>query len=157
MQSHCRARMDKPILAALILLASMLALAQSNPSSATPDLKPFAGTWKAEFKGHPFLILSMREQNQQLVGTCMHSRSINWGRDGELTIVSEETTDDKILDARASGTKLVVKIANADSPEEVVTIELKLLGNDQAEGRLLNLPPDTPRQKPWLFKRVAGT
>ena len=137
---------------ALLLLAMSPAHGQTAAEAAS-GLAAFNGTWKTEFHGHAFVILHLSEKDQKLIGSCTHSRSINWGRDGELTIVSDETTEDKVLDARMSESKLVVKIANAESPEDVVTIELKLTGTDQAEGRLLNLPPDTPKQKPWLFKR----
>lgn len=135
-----------------LLLALILPYGQTTASSTT-DLAAFAGTWKTEFHGQSFIILHLREKEQKLVGSCSHSRSINWGRDGELTIVSEEMADDKVLDARLIDSKLVVKIANAESPEDIVTIELKLTGEDQAEGRLLDLPPDAPKLKPWLFKR----
>lgn len=135
-----------------LLLAMILPYGQTTAGSTT-DLAAFAGTWKTEFHGQSFIILHLREKEQKLVGSCSHSRSINWGRDGELTIVSEEMADDKVLDARLIDSKLVVKIANAESPEDIVTIELKLTGEDQAEGRLLDLPPDAPKLKPWLFKR----
>ena len=113
----------------------------------------FAGTWKTEFHRQAFIILRLRETEQKLVGSCSHSRSINWGRDGELTIVSEEMADDKVLDAHITDGKLLVKVANSESPEDVVTIELKLTGKNEAEGRLLNLPGDAPKAKPWIFKR----
>jgi hypothetical protein len=136
---------------ALLLPVSLVQT--QNATDGTPDFKTFVGTWKTEFKGQPFIVLHLREKEQKLIGSCTHSRSINWGRDGDLTIVSDEMTDDKVLDARLADTKLVVTIANSESPEDVVTIELKLTGKDQAEGRLLKLPPDVPKQKPWLFKR----
>lgn len=147
-----RTRMFLFTVTVFLLLELSFAQAQTASASAT-DLGSFAGTWKTEFHGQSFIILHLREKEEKLVGSCSHSRSINWGRDGELTIVSEEMSDDKILDARLTGSRLVVKIANAESPEDIVTIELKLTGKDQAEGRLLDLPPDAPRLKPWLFKR----
>lgn len=135
---------------AVVGLAASLLQAKSGDEVAPGA---FAGTWKTEFHGQAFIILHLRETAQKLVGSCSHSRSINWDRDGELTIVSEEMADDKVLDAHITEGKLIVKIANAESPEDVVTIELKLTGKNEAEGRLLNLPADAAKLKPWIFER----
>ena|SRR5215471_2058590 len=139
--------------ALVLLLLGVGFLRGQTTTSAANELGMFAGAWKTEFHGQAFIVLHLREKEQKLVGSCTHSRSINWGRDGELTIVSDEMTEDKVIDARLTESRLVVNIANSESPEDIVTIELKLTGKDKAEGRLLELPPDAPKLKPWLFKR----
>lgn len=144
---------NRRVLLVVFLLVGVGFLQGQAIGSAGTDLSAFAGTWKADFHGQPFIVLHLSEKERKLVGSCSHSRSINWGRDGELTIVSDEMTDDKIIDARLAQSGLVIKIANSESPEDIVTIELKLTGKDQAEGRLLNLPRDAPKLKPWVLKR----
>jgi hypothetical protein len=144
---------NRPVLLVVFLLLGVGFLQGQATTTAADELSAFAGTWKAEFHGRAFIILHLSAKEQKLVGSCSHSRSINWGRDGELTIVSDEMADDKVIEARLIQSRLVVKIANSESPEDIVTIELKLTGKDQAEGRLLNLPPDAPKLKPWVLKR----
>jgi len=67
------------------------------------------------------------------------------------------------LEARASGKKLLLKIAGNKIGDEkfseaVVPVELTLTGGDQAEGRVVagsssETPP--PQKKPWHFQRIG--
>ncbi len=153
-------RMDlpdsKPISIARETIFGLTVAPGPNIRVETPaDLQQFAGLWSTKHNGHAFITLALREQGGKLVGNCRHSRSINWDQLGELTVVSEEFTDDEVLSATASGKTLSLVIANADDPDTPVKIGLTLSGADQAQGVLLDLPPDVPRQKPWVFQRVS--
>ena len=119
------------------------------------DLQQFAGEWKTEHASRAFITLVLREQGGKLVGSCRHSRSINWDKHGELTLVSEELTEDDVLSASTLGKTLSLVIANAEDPDTPVKIALTLTSADQAQGVLLDLPSDVPRQKPWLFQRTS--
>lgn len=120
------------------------------------ELRQFAGEWKTEYQGHAFITVVLKEEAGKLVGACQHSRSINWDKHGQLTIVSEELAEDQIVSATAAGKTLSLVIGNSDDPEDPVKIALTLTGADEAEGVLVGLPPDVPKQRPWLFKRTAS-
>ena len=68
----------------------------------------------------------------------------------------------KILEATASGNKLLIKISGNqigdETSSDVVPVELTLSGGDQAEGRVVagsdsDTPP--PQKKPWHFQRIG--
>ena len=146
----------KPISIARETIFGLTTAPGPNVHVETPaDLQQFAGEWKTEHAGHAFITLILREQGGKLVGNCRHSRSINWDKHGELTIVSEELAEDDVLSATASGTTLSLVIANAEDPDTPVKIALTLTSSDQAQGVLLDLPSDVPRQKPWVFRRTS--
>jgi hypothetical protein len=129
--------------------------AASRSTELPADLHQFIGEWKTEYQGHAFLTLVLREEGGKLVGACQHSRSINWDKRGQLTIVSEELADDEIVSATAAGKTLSLVIGNSDDPDDPVKIALTLTSADEAQGVLLGLPPDVSKQRPWLFRRTA--
>jgi hypothetical protein len=82
--------------------------------------------------------------------------------DGEFIPDGSELSTHKILEATASGKKLLFKISASkigdESSSEVVPVEFTLTGGDQAEGRVVagadsDTPP--PQKKPWHFQRIA--
>ena len=82
--------------------------------------------------------------------------------DGELIPDGSELSTHKILEATASGKKLLLKISENkvgdENSSEAVPIELTLTDGDQAEGRVVGGPnPDTPspQKKPWHFLRIG--
>jgi hypothetical protein len=53
------------------------------PAEKTPDLKSFAGTWKASFQGEVFAILILKEQGGALTGT-LNNFDISLDKEGSL-------------------------------------------------------------------------
>jgi beta-lactamase regulating signal transducer with metallopeptidase domain len=133
-----------------------------NNSSRSEDLAPFAGTWEAKYEGTTFFTVQLTLTNGSLGGTCVLGERWAILDDGELIPDGSELSTHKILDATASGKKLLLKISGNkigdESSSEVVPVEFTLTGGDQAEGRVVagsdsDTPP--PQKKPWHFQRIA--
>jgi len=135
---------------------SAFSLRLNNPSRSE-DLALFAGTWEAKYKGTTFFTLHITLANGRLGGTCVLGERwtmLDNGEFIEFTPDGSELSTHKILEATASGKKLLVKIGNKIGDAENssgVSLELTLTGRDQAEGRVVA----SPQTKPWNFQRVA--
>jgi hypothetical protein len=57
--------------------------AEKQANESQPDLKTFAGTWKATYKGDVFAILILKEQGGKLSGT-LNNFDISVDKDGNL-------------------------------------------------------------------------
>jgi beta-lactamase regulating signal transducer with metallopeptidase domain len=133
-----------------------------NSGSRTGDLAQFVGTWEAKYKGTPFFTVHLMLANGSLGGTCVVGERWAVTDAGEFIPDGSELSTHKILEATASGKKLLFKISGnkigEESSSEGVPVELTLTGGDQAEGRVVagsksDTPP--PQTKPWHFQRVG--
>jgi len=149
------------LIAAASIGLSAFSLRLNNPSRSD-DLALFAGTWEARYKGTTFFTVRLMLTNGSLGGTCILGERWAILDDGELIPDGSELSTHKILEATASGKKLLFKIAGnkigEESSSEVVPVEFTLTGGDQAEGRVVagsdsDTPP--PQKKPWHFQRIA--
>jgi beta-lactamase regulating signal transducer with metallopeptidase domain len=132
-----------------------------NNASLSEDLAPFAGTWEAKYQGTAFFTVHLTLANGNLAGTCVVGE--RWEIvNGEFIPDGSELSTHKILEATASGKKLLLKISGNkigdENSSEVVPVELTLTGGDQAEGRVVagsdsDTPP--PQKKPWHFQRTG--
>ncbi len=132
-----------------------------NNASRPDDLALFAGTWEAKYQGTPFFTVHLILANGSLGGTCVLGE--RWEIvDGEFIPDGSELSTHKIVEATASGKKLVLKISGSrigdENSSDVVPVELTLIGGDQAEGRVVagsssETPP--PQKKPWHFQRIG--
>jgi bla regulator protein blaR1 len=125
--------------------------------NAPANLERFAGTWETKYKGRAFFTLKLRSANGTLVGTCTHVTRVEWV-DGGLIPGTDETTTDKILEVRAYGEKLLLKIGDGDSSSDAIPLEFTLTAKDQGDGIVfvspsLDGPP--PPKKPWHFQKVG--
>ena len=133
-----------------------------NTANRSEDLAPFAGTWEAKYKGATFFTMHLLLANGNLAGTCVLGERWAILEDGELIPDGSELSTHKILEATASGKKLLLKISEnkigEENSSEVVPVELTLTGGDQAEGRVVarsNSDPPPPQKKPWHFQRIG--
>jgi len=133
-----------------------------NNASRSEDLAPFAGTWEAKYKGATFFTVHLTLANGSLGGTCVLGERWAVTDDGEFIPDGSELSTHKILEATASGKKLLLKISGNkigdETSSEVVPVELTLTGGDQAEGRVVagsNSDTPPPQKKPWHFQRIG--
>lgn len=133
-----------------------------NNVSRSEDLALFAGTWEAKYKGATFFTVHLTLANGSLGGTCVLGERWAILDDGELIPDGSELSTHKILEATASGKKLLLKISGNkigdETSSEVVPVELTLTGGDQAEGRVVagsNSDTPPPQKKPWHFQRIG--
>ncbi len=132
-----------------------------NNTSRSEDLAPFAGTWEAKYKGITFFTVHLALTNGSLGGTCVLGERWAVIDDGELIPDGSELSTHRIMEATASGKKLLLKISGNkigdENSSEVVPIELTLMGGDKAEGRVAasDSDPTPPQQKPWHFQRIG--
>jgi hypothetical protein len=133
-----------------------------NNAGRSEDLPLFAGTWEAKYKGATFFTVHLTLANGSLGGTCVLGERWAILVDGELIPDGSELSTHKILEATASGKKLLIKISGNkigdETSSEVVPVELTLTGGDQAEGRVVsgsNSDTPPPQKKPWHFQRIG--
>jgi beta-lactamase regulating signal transducer with metallopeptidase domain len=133
-----------------------------NNASRSEDLAPFAGTWEAKYKGATFFTVHLTLANGSLGGTCVLGERWAVTDDGEFIPDGSELSTHKILEATASGKKLLLKISGNkigdETSSEVVPVELTLTGGDQAEGRVVagsNSDTPPPQKKPWHLQRIG--
>ena len=144
--------------ASIGLSAFSLRLNNANRSE-NPAL--FAGRWEAKYQGATFFTVNLTLANGSLGGTCVLGE--RWTIvDGEFIPDGSELSSHKILEATASGKKLLLKISankiGDENSSEVVPVELTLTGGDQAEGRVVagsNSDTPPPQKKPWHFQRIG--
>jgi hypothetical protein len=78
--------------------------------------------------------------------------------DGEIILMTDETTPDKIFDTHASGQELMIKIADGRDDSDPIALSFKLTGKDEAEAKLIvEKQPNAPAQKrPLAFSTVSS-
>ena len=108
-----------------------------------------------KYKGQTFITFKIKSENGGLTGSCIHVDRLD-NVDGELIPSSDKMTEQEIVEARASGNKLSLRIGGHDS----ISFELTLKGDNDADlitvGEVGNSPDQAPPQKkPWHFQRVA--
>jgi beta-lactamase regulating signal transducer with metallopeptidase domain len=133
-----------------------------NNASRSEDLALFAGTWEAKYKGATFFTVHLTLANGSLGGTCVLGERWAILDDGEFIPDGSELSTHKILEATASGKKVLIKISENkigdDNSSEVVPVELTLTGEDHAEARVVagsNSDTPPPQKKPWHFRRIG--
>ncbi len=117
------------------------------------NLQEFVGRWQGQFNGRTFVVLNLKDQAGKLVGTCTHTVSIEKSSNGELTHVDEKNTEDRILDARLDGNKLVLKIADNGDEQKPMECAFRLTAKDR--GELEVIAPDGEKWKPWKMVRTS--
>jgi hypothetical protein len=132
--------------AALMLLAGIsvergAALPSQNPpaaaakDSATPDLKPFVGTWKASLNGEVFAVLVLREERGGLAGT-MNNFDIVLDRDGNLADgTHKDSGEAPLLNARFKSGALDFVVMQKD--QYAPSTEWRFQPKSADEGELL--------------------
>jgi len=154
--NRCRARtlLGLVLLVGGCLTLPLLSVQIAQSASLRTNLEEFAGVWQGEFKGHTFITLTLKIEAGKLVGTCIHTTSLEKNSAGELTRVDEKNSTDRILDSRLDGNKLVLKIA--DNGDEQNTMECAFWLTSRNRGELEVVAPDDDKWKPWKMLRTSS-
>ena len=144
-------------LSAVSLLSSAFSL-RVGADTTSADTQRFVGTWVTKYKGQTFITIKLKSENGKLGGTCIHVDRLDALADGELVPSSDKYVEQEIVEAKASGNKLNLRIGGHDS----IYFELTLKGANDADMLTVgdapdkNSPDQPPQQKtPWHFQRVA--
>lgn len=144
------------LLAVTAIAVSTYAVQITQPNDKAANLKPFAGTWTAQFQGKTFLTLIMKESGGKLTGTCLHTVNMAEDDQGQLTHVEEKQVQDKIVDAQVSGTNVVLSIGEDEDSRNSAKFELRLTGSGAAEMRPVHHPENKITTQWWKLNRTSG-
>ena len=140
--------------AVLLLVSCALAVAQDFQPATSSNAKKFVGTWQASFHGNPFLTVTFNVAGNKVSGSMSHA-DMEVNQAGELTKAEARDGEDPIVNAQVKGNVLRFTTKSTDGSEDSVQAELKLIGPDKGEVRMVGLPPDVPSFKPWAVRRVS--
>jgi hypothetical protein len=140
--------------AAVLLVSCAMVFAQDFQPATASNAKPFVGTWQASFKGSPFLTVIFSVADDKVSGSFSHA-DMEVNQAGELTRAEAKDGEDPIVNAQVKGNVLRFTTKSADGSEDSLQAELKLVGPDKGEIRLLGIPADVPAPKPWEVSRVS--
>ena len=156
--SSTRMLMAIVLLSAVSLLSSAFSVRVASDVASANDQR-FVGTWVTKYKGQTFITIKLKSENGKLGGTCIHVDRLDALSDGELIPSSEQFVEQEIVEAKASGNKVDLRIGGHDS----IHFELTLRGANNADVLPVGDSPggDAPDQAPpipkipWHFERVA--
>ena len=140
--------------AAVVLVFCAIVFAQDFQPATGSNAKQFDGTWQASFNGSPFLTVVFRVADNKVTGSASHA-DIDINPAGELTKAEAKDGEDPIIDAQVKGNVLRFTTKSTDGSEDSLRAELRLIGPDKGEIRLIGLPADVPAPKPWEASRVS--
>src|SRR5215469_2192088 len=163
-----RWRRSLKLLAVILVGAAALGISAFSLklSADNADLQQFAGTWECQYKGKNFFTLKIAVQGAAINGTAVHPNRLT-DVDGYLIPGSDQNSTDKIVEAHASGRRLLLRLADAnDASAPSWPLQFSLTGKDEAEGILVVENPSEnssdpeqapPPKKPWHFQRVSSS
>jgi hypothetical protein len=154
------ARASRVIAACLVGAVSLGIAAFSlnvDSGNTREELQKFVGTWEAQYQGTTFFTLKLSMKDGALSGTCTHVDRLGWV-DGELIPTSDVNTTGTVLEARASGQKLSLKIRINPDSSDAFPLELTLTSKNEGDGKVIGESSDgSPEQiKLWHFRRAAS-
>ncbi len=119
----------------------MVGLLEFCAASTQDDVKKFAGTWQAEFKGTPYLVVTLKGLN----GTISIG-SIKMNKDGDLVDVEAAVDERPIQAVRINGDKVYFQARDEEC-------EMTLTGYGQAVLRIMDAPPLVGS---FAMRRITG-
>ena len=143
-------------IAAVSIVSSAFSLHVSADTNSG-DIQRFVGTWVTKYKGQTFITLKIKSVNGVLSGSCIHVDQLTMMND-DLIPSSDKFVEQEIVEAKASGNKVDLRIGGHDS----IYFELTLKGandadvlavGDAQQGNSADQAP--PQKKPWQFQRIA--
>jgi hypothetical protein len=149
-------------------LLPFLAFAQTPPTtsqaSGQPPVKksplvPYAGNWVGTFESKPWMLLNLNLVGEQFSGSMQRAKSIDINDNGELKHVSEEFSNNPLVEGRLNPDGLLLSFKDPET-QETFRYLMKLTSDSTAEIRMIAMamPPGMPKPKPWkLTKAVATT
>ena len=138
----------------LLLVSCAMVFAQYFQPATSSNAKQFVGTWQASFKGSPFLTVTFIVADDKVTGSASHA-DIDVNQAGELTKAEAKDGEDPIIDAQVKGNVLRFTTKSTDGSEDSLQAELRLVGPDKGDIRLIGIPADVPAPKPWEVSRVS--
>lgn len=154
-RSRARMLLVCSLVAAASLATSAFSFRVSGDTSSS-DTQRFVGTWVTKYKGQAFITLKLKSANGTLGGSVVHVDRLDMLADGELVPSSEQFVEQEIVEAKASGNKLNLRIGGHDSIYFEFTLTAPNAGEMQTIGELGDSPDQAPQQKkPWHFERIA--
>jgi len=127
------------LLGGACLALSFFSLQITKPMTLPEDLDRFQGTWEGQLHGKAFVVLRLQEQDGKLIGTFTHSTRVDEAPNGELNRGDAYSADDNVLQARMTGAKLVLTIADngKQGPAVQYTLE-RTRSHHEGELHLIN-------------------
>jgi hypothetical protein len=138
----------------LLLVSCAMVFAQDFQPATNSNAKQFVGTWQASFKGSPFLTVTFRVADDKVSGSFSHA-DMEVDQAGELTKAEAKDGEDPIIDAQVKGNVLRFTTKSTDGSEDSLQAELRLVGPEKGEIRLIGIPAEVPAPKPWNVSRVS--
>jgi hypothetical protein len=135
------------------VIVPLVSVQLASSTSLPTNLNEFSGSWQGEFEGYTFVVLHLKMSGDKLIGTCIHTVSIEKNSAGELTHIDEKNTEDQILDARQDGKRLFLKIADNGDAQNAMECAFWLTSKDQAALQVLS--SDSREWKPWKMTRTS--
>jgi beta-lactamase regulating signal transducer with metallopeptidase domain len=127
------------LLGGTCLALSFFSLQIAKPTTLPEDLDRFQGTWEGQLQGRAFVVLRLQEQDGKLIGTFTHTTRVDEAPNGELDRGDANSADDKVLQARMTGAKLVLTIADHGKQEPPVQYMLeRTRSHHEGELHLIN-------------------
>lgn len=134
------------------LLAFALVAVSFAQTPAPAQLSNFAGTFKAEFHKHTWLVLALIADGDKLSGTLTHSAQLSADDEGDITSVSDDMSTDTIVKTELQGDTLHITTRDEDSNED--RYALTLTGADTAELKSV-VGDEGSGPKPFKLKRAV--
>jgi beta-lactamase regulating signal transducer with metallopeptidase domain len=119
------------------------------------DFRSFEGAWEGQFQGRTLVLLNLKEQDGKLTGICTHAIRFEENSQGELTHVDDQSRQDEILDARMSGSKLLLTISHNSDEEKWVRATVELTTRREGEFQLMVPASKDSLSRPWKITRVS--
>lgn len=145
--------MSRLMILSCLSLATLASAQQFTPATAA-NAKQFVGVWKGDFHGTPFVTVTIATNGDKLTGSVSHF-NIDVNDAGELTKAEPAEGENPIKDAQVNDKVLRITAKSTDGSEDELQADLKLIGDNQADMRIV-LPPDVPppKPKPWHLQRA---
>ena len=119
------------------------------------DIRSFEGAWEGQFQGRTFVVLNLKDQDGKLTGICTHAIRFEENSQGELTHVDDQSREDEILEARMSGSKLLLTIADRSDEEKWVRATVELTTRQEGEFQLMIPASKDSISRPWKITRIS--
>ena len=141
------ARTITQFLIVFLLVHPLVALDTTDPAKA------FVGTWQTQFQGRVFLTIKLENESGKLTGSISHMQ-IGLDNQGELTSAEPQEGEDAFTEAKVTGNTLHLTSKSATG-QDITQYEMEIIGADQAEFRIVNLPTSSTAPKPWKLQKLG--
>ena len=149
-------------------LSLLVSFAVAQTSAAKPSqpsgtatvkrnpLVPYAGNWVSTFEGKPWMLLNLNLVADQFSGSMQRTKKIDLNDNGELKHVSEEFSNDPLVDGTLNPDGLVLTFKDSET-QETFRYLMKLTGESTADIKMIAMamPPGMPKPKPWKLTKAA--